>query len=363
MLLNPLTEVQAAEYVAGLDLATGSEAARTIGSMLLLPKSAFARGISALAQGLITLSAVRSLPAMNERLLDALIAQRMRDGDPAVTAWRYREEWLPASVDVHALRQSAVGSAKSSVAAKYIDRWGSVVRPRYDFLSTDESRYHTYSEAYVAYMVIAGGQETEAQLATFRAAHDRLKAERPYLLRVDDANCQLLALVESTRTEPLFLEQANGGRPARPFLDWLMSSSWRAVEPGNFTRFMDEVAYPAMAASDDPARTGLPGVVALRAASQWSPVSWPGGGWELDCARMGRLYLPAAYGGRACPVASIETDRADGGALASYLQAASDAVSAIHAIIASRMAESAAGKRARAGSPSGLLLALTVPSK
>ena len=259
MPLQTLTETQAADYVASLDLAEGSEAQRTIGAMMLLPPAAFVRGISALAQGLLTFAAVRALPAMNERLLDALIATRLGDDDETTLAWKYREEWLPASISVAEMRRSAIGSPKDAVAARFIDKWGGIVRPAYDFLKTDETKFHSYNEAYITYMLTAGGTDVGEAIQSFRDAHARLRATRPDLLQVSDADCPLLTLVESLASQPVFLERANGSRAANPLLDWLMSRSWRGVEPGNYSRFMQEVAYATMAASDDPGRTGLPG--------------------------------------------------------------------------------------------------------
>ena len=61
MALNILTDSQVSEYIAGLDLAQGSEAYRTLNAMLLLPKPSFAKAVSAIAQGLVDFAAMRAL--------------------------------------------------------------------------------------------------------------------------------------------------------------------------------------------------------------------------------------------------------------------------------------------------------------
>jgi hypothetical protein len=358
MPLETLTETQAADYVASLDLAEGSEAQRTIGAMMLLPPAAFVRGISALAQGLITFSAVRALSAMNERLLDALIAARLGDDDQTTLAWRYREEWLPASISVSDLRRSAIGSPKDAVAARFIDKWGGVIRPAYDFLKTDETKFHSYNEAYITYMLIAGGSDVAEAIQYFRDAHARLRAASPDLLQASDTDCPLLALVESIATQPVFLERANGSRAANQLLDWLMSGSWRGVEPGNYARFMQEVACPAMAASDDPGRTGLPGASQVYAAHQWSPIGTDNPGWSLDLPRMARIHLPEVFG--IMPAHQLDAEKAANSLLLSYLDAAYTAVSKAHEILSHRMAADASLHRARIGSPIGLTLCFTL---
>ena len=358
MPLQTLTETQAADYVASLDLAEGSEAQRTIGAMMLLPPAAFVRGISALAQGLLTFAAVRALPAMNERLLDALIATRLGDDDETTLAWKYREEWLPASISVAEMRRSAIGSPKDAVAARFIDKWGGIVRPAYDFLKTDETKFHSYNEAYITYMLTAGGTDVGEAIQSFRDAHARLRATRPDLLQVSDADCPLLTLVESLASQPVFLERANGSRAANPLLDWLMSGSWRGVEPGNYSRFMQEVAYPAMAASDDPGRTGLPGASAVYAAHAWGQIGTDNPGWDLDLPRMARIHLPKAFG--ITSTAQLDSEKAVNSLLLSYLDSAYTAVSKAHEIISRRMAADASLHRARVGTPIGLTLCFTL---
>ena len=358
MPLQNLTETQAADYVASLDLAEGSEAQRTIGAMMLLPPAAFARGISALAQGLITFANIRALPAMNERLLDAMIAARLGDNDESALVWRYREQWLPASILVGELRRSAIGSAKEAIAARFIDKWGGVIRPAYDFLKTDETKFHSYNEAYIAYMIAAGGADVRESISGFRAAHDALRAARPDLLHERDADCPLLGLIESLAVQPVFLERANGGRAANPLLDWLMSESWRTVEPGHYTRFMEEVALPAMAASEDPERTGLPGAVTTYEAHAWGPIQADQPGWTLDRVRMARIHLPEAFGDRV--TGELLAEKATNSLLLGYLDAARRAVTKVHEILSWRMAVDAMTYRAQVGSPIGLALCITL---
>jgi hypothetical protein len=356
MSLTLLTDTEVAEFVSGLDLAEGSEAYRTLNSMLLLPSAAFARAISGLAQGLYDFAAVRALPAMNERLVDALIASRLGDNDPSALAWRYREEWLPASIDVATMRSTAIGNAAAAIAAKFVDRWGGVVRPNYDFLKTDETKFQSYAEAHVGYMVIANGPIPASKVQAFEAIHAATRAATPQILHATDALCPVLQLVKSLLTEAVFLERQTGGRKVSVLLDWVVSASWRTVLPGNFARFMTEVAFPAMAASTDPDRSGLPACLQLTAETTWLPVGDDGDpGWWLDLARMARIHLPEAYG------MDATTERSINQSMVAYLEAARTAIIDFQTYVAREMVGSALPYRAVPGSPMGLLLCATSP--
>ena len=132
--LTILTSSQVDTYLAGLNISSGSEAYRTLNSMLLLPSATFQTAISAIAQGLITFADVRALPAINQRLVESLIAGRLGSSDATTLSWKYQQEWLPASIDLGALRTAAIGSITTAIAARFVDRWGSIIRPSYDFL-------------------------------------------------------------------------------------------------------------------------------------------------------------------------------------------------------------------------------------
>jgi hypothetical protein len=356
MPLNILTDTQVSEFVAGLDLAEGSEAYRTLNAMMILPAPAFAKAVSGLAQGLYDFAAMRSLPAMNEKLVDALIASRLGEDDATTLAWRYRSEWLPASIDVDLMRRTAVGDAAAAISARFIDKWGTVIRPAYDFLKVDETKYHSYAEAYVGYMVISNAEIPTRAVATFAEKHAEIKTRVPILFPADDADAPVLALVRSLLTDAVFLERQTGGRKANALLDWVLDASWRSVLPGNYSRFMNDVAYPAMVSSVDPDRTGLPGAVLAPSLCPWPVVgSSADPGWELDRARMARIHLPLAYG----MDVSGQTEIAE--AAVEYLEAARLAVSTFHAYVAREMAKTALPYRAVPGSPMGLLLCITSP--
>ena len=356
MPLQNLTETQAADYVASLDLAEGSEAQRTIGAMMLLPPAAFASPNTALAQGLITFANIRALPAMNERLLDAMIAARLGDNDESALVWRYREQWLPASILVGELRRSAIGSAKEAIAARFIDKWGGVIRPTYDFLKTDETKFHSYAEAYVGYMVIANGSVPTSRVRAFDAVHAQYRADHPELLHATDDLCPVRRLVDSMLTEAVFLERQTGGRKAYPLLDWVVGASWRSVLPGNYNRFLTEIAYPAMATADDPDRTGRPGMELLSTMYEWSPIGNDGDpGWKLDRARMSHIHFPAAYGEDVAAAKAVDA------IYVAYLEAARTAILAVHDFVEREMKGSALPYRAVPGSPMGLLLCVTSP--
>ena len=346
MPLKILTDTQVSEFVSGLDLAEGSEAHRTLNAMMILPGAAFTRAISAIAQGLLDFAAMRSLPAMNERLVDALIASRLGSGDVSSLAWRYREEWLPASIDVVRLRRRAIGDPAAAIAARFIDSWGGIIRPNYDFLRTDETKFHSYAEAYVGYMVIANNALPTSVVQQFLEYHDASP-----VAEAEDA--PIRELIASLLVEATFLERQIGGRRPYPLLDWIVGGSWRTVTPGNFNRFMAEIAYPTMAESDDPERSGRPAVESLLAADWPVLGSTEDPSWALDRARMAKVYLPEAYD------IDVDDARREDAAFTAYLEKARTAILDFHAYVARGMANSAISYRAIGGSPMGLLLCIT----
>ena len=353
MALTLLTELEAADYVSALDLADGSEAQRTIGTMMLLPAEAFIKAISALAQGLISFHNIRTLPAMNERMLDNLIGGALGSTDETTIAWRYRNEWLPNSIDVEAMRIGALGDPKVAVSARFIDLWGGIIRPKYDFLGVDETKFHLYNEAYIAYMIIATSREVQDLISSFVDTHNQLRINHPDLLQDEDKNCPVLSTVLSLSKQAVFLERATGGRLSNPLLNWIMSGSWRYIEPGHYKKFMNEVAYPTLARADDEAHTGIPGAIQLYEDAVWSPIAKVDSGWLLDKCRLARLHFAKAYG------INSPDDTTKDNALRSYLENAFTVITKVHEVLATHMGFSAMKYRSQTGMPVGLLLCLT----
>ena len=356
MSLTLLSEAEIKNFVDGLDLGAGTEAARTLAALLLLSPAPFARAISALAAGLITFQNIRALPAINARLVDSLINARLGESDPAVMAMRYRDEWIPTSIDVPALRADSVGSPTELLASRFDTRWDYTVRPRYDFTRADETAFHTYSEAYAAYMVSANSEQGLAAVASFQAAHASFLADHPVFAGSTDP---VLRLVERSLTEPLFLERRGGGIVADPLLDYVLSAAYRNVPPGDFRAFM-ETTYTAMAASDDPGRTGIPGARAIASGHGWSPDVLEDPRRNFATVRMARAHLPRAYGAAVSSPASLALDAAKEAAVVGYLEAARDAILAVRETVSVQLARSGAIFRAAPGSALGLLLLFTV---
>jgi hypothetical protein len=293
---------------------------------------------------------------MNERLVEALIASRMGEDDPDTLAWKYREQWLPSSIDIATMRQGAIGNAASAIAAKFFDRWGGVIRPQYDFLKTDETKFHSYAEAYVGYMVIANGAVPKTFVQNFDMVHAAYRADHPEILHPTDQQCPVLQLVDSMLTEAVFLERLTGGRKANALLDWIVGASWRSVLPGNYNRFLTDVAYPTMVSSVDPDRTGRPGMELLPSLCPWPAIGNDGDpGWELDRARMAHIHLPAAYGEDVSNASLIDSR------YLVYLEAARTAILSLHDFVEREMQGSALPYRAVPGSPMGFLLCITSP--
>ena len=356
MALTLLSEAEIKDFVAGLDLGPGTEAARTLSALLLLPAETFARAISAIHGGLVTFQNVRALPAVNARLVDALINARLGETDAAVLAWRYREEWIPSSIDVAALRADAIGPPAESLATRFATRWDYTIRPRYDFTRTDETAFHTYAEAYVAYMVSANGEPALAAASAFRTAHAGFLARYPVFAQDEHP---VLGLVERSLAEPLFLERRGGGIASEPLLDYVLSAAFRRVPVGDFGAFMEQ-AYATMAAADDPGRTGAPGAARLAADRAWSPLVLEDAGASLSAVRMARVHLPRAYGSLVTPPEGIALEAATEAAVVAYLEAARTAILTIRSSVASQMALSGANYRATPGSALGFLLLFTL---
>ena len=361
--LQLLTATQAANYLTALDLSPGTEAARTLNSLLLLPKAAFLPAVSALAQGLITFSDLRALPAMNDLLVGNLIAARLASDDAAALEWRYQTVWLPASIDLVGLRETAVGSVLTYLGARLTDAWGLVLRPRYDFLGADQTAYFTYAEAYNAYMVTANGPACAAPLLAFVAAHAAFRATFPALLQPTDAACPVLQGILALQSTAAFLEQPGGGKAPSPLLDWVANGTYRDVAPGLYDAFFRDLAYPAMAASNpqDGELSGLPAAVSLAASGDWLPVGGSTYDRDLASARMARVYLPAAYGTRVLSPTALAAERATERALVGYLDAARTAVLGFRAALGLAFPADASTVRVVPGTPVGLLLAITQP--
>ena len=354
MELNILTETQAQEYIASLDLNPGSEAHKTIGIMMLLPAESFIRAISAIAQGLISFHAIRSLPAMNERMVDGLINAVLGQSSITTLAYKYRTSWFPNSIDEPAFKKTVLGNVKDVISTKFVDRWGDVIRPKYDFTGVDENQYHTYAEAYIAYMSIANTIEIAELIANFEDYHNTIVEEYPQLF--EDDQMEILKVVKSLAKQPLFLERANGnGRQTIPRLEWLLSGSWRQVEPRNYKRFMEKHAFVSMAESEDPIRSCIPGVAKCYTDNPWEVINGSDIGWDIDRMRMARVFLPSLFPNEF----SINDDLDIATALTTYFSVAYTTVRNIHEIIRERMSRSAVGYRQQSGSPIGLLLAIT----
>ena len=355
MTLTILSEAEIKGFVDGLDLGPGTEASRTLSALLLLPPASFVRAISAIHGGLITFQNIRSLPAINHRLVNALINSRLGQDDPAALTWRYREEWVPSSIDVPALRVDSIGPASDSLAAKFDSRWDRSVRPRYDFTRTDETAFHAYSEAYVAYMVSANSEQGKNAVASFRDRHDEFLRRHPVFER---KNQIILQLVERSLTEPLFLVRRGGGIAPDPLLDYVLSASFRRVPVIAYRRFM-ETAYSVMAGENDPERTGAPGAARLAAAHSWTAAVLDGTGDSLSDVRMARVHLPRAYGSMVLPAETIAEEAAVAEAVVDYLDAARSAILEVRDCVAVQMERSGAQYRVTPGSALGLLLVFT----
>jgi hypothetical protein len=357
MPLITLTDTQMNEYISGLDLAEGSEAYRTLNGMLVLPSDTFKKAVSALSQGLITFQNVRTLPAMNQNMVDQLIAAKLGEADSDVIAWNYKSKWLQASIDLQSLKSNALGNIANTIAAKFIDRWGGIITPSYDFLKTDETKFFSYVEAYIAYMVSLSDPLITEAFNNFTLYTNTLKEKHPFLFSSStDAIRNLMLQVTS---EPIFLERQSGGRVSNTFLDWIMSASWKQVLPSNYNSFM-ELAYSAMAASDTSDHSGLNGCNSLYASNTWQPINSSNPSYTLDIIRMSRIYLPQAYGNRSSASANLLNEIDINNDIIAYLDFTRNTISEIHTVLTRRMSDSALNYRAISGSPIGLTLCFTL---
>lgn len=360
MPLTILSERGVSEYVSSLDLSPGTDAYRTLNAMLLLSKPVFTRAISALAQGLVTFTMIRSLPAINDRLVESLINDRLGLEDVEVKTWKYLNEWLSATIDLTALRKAAVGDPRSYLTRRFHDLWGEVVKPRYDFLKMDETAYHSYIEAQIAYLIIAGSDPAKAIVQRFADVHQELLAYHPHLLPTV-GTCPVKDLIDSLSSTTLFLERPGQGRMQRLLLDYLTREMYIGVSPGHYDRFM-QLAAAKMASVEDLDRFGVPGATALRQQYDWTPFtrdSDGGWGWRLARSRMARIYLPSAYGSLLHTEAELEAERATDALITNYLAAARTALISFQKLAATEIAGDASRYRALPGSSMGLLLCFT----
>lgn len=360
MPLTILSERGVSEYVASLDLSPGTDAYRTLNAMLLLSKPVFTRAISALAQGLLTFPMVRSLPAINDRLIESLINDRLGLEDVEVKTYKYLNEWLPASLDLVALRKAAVGDPRNYLTRRFHDLWGDVVKPRYDFLKMDETAYHSYIEAQIAYLIIADSDPARAIIQKFTDAYELFREQFPAMIR-PTGYCPVKELVDSLTDTTLFLERPGQGRMQRLLLDYISREMYLGVPPGHYDRFMQQVAAK-MAATEDPDRMGVPGAQAMLLENQWVPFdrdSDGGWGWRLARTRMARIFLPSAYGTLVSGEEELQAERELDAALTQYLGAARTAILGVRQLLEDEIAGDASRYRVLPGSSMGLLLCIT----
>ena len=358
MPLTILNDTQVNEYISGLDLAEGSEAYRTLNTMLLLPSDIFKKAISALADGLITFQNMRSLPAMNERLVEQLIATKLGSADADSIAWMYKSQWLAANIDISTLRANALGDIVATIAAKFIDRWGGIISPSYDFLKTDETKFHSYIEAYTAYMVSMLDSQVVELLDSFYTYSANLRSTHPALFPTNEKDVLENLMLQLT-TQPILLERQSGGRAQNDLLDWVVSASWKQVSPKNYDLFMEN-AYTAMSINDTPSHSGIDGAKSLYNQNIWGPLDSSSPDIALDKIRLSRIYLPQAYGQQVIDNATLQSEKIVNTAIIDYLTLARTTILAIHEVLSRKLSESAVQYRAVSGSPFGLLLSLTI---
>jgi hypothetical protein len=360
--LTLLTSTQMSNYIAGLDLAEGTQAYAVLNSLLLLPTAAYAQAISALAGGLITLAQVAALPAVNAGLVEGLINAALGSTSAATLEYNYARVWLPASIDLAALQASAVGSVTVYLAARAYDFWGSLIVPDYDFTGATPTSYSSYASALDAYLSAVNSAEANAAVAAFQAADAALYEQHPQLLQESPADRPVLQAVLSLQTSPYFLENPTTGRVPNEILDLVASAAYRAVSPADYRNFMQTVAYPAMAAAQpgDPALSGAPGAAAVAAApaNAFGPLPATGVEWALDLPSMAQVYLPQAYGTEVLSSGQIAAGAALRAALVAYLDAARAALLGVQAAAAANFPADAS-LNTLPGTPIGLLLALT----
>jgi hypothetical protein len=359
-----LTTQQMSDYIAGLNLAQGTEAYNTLNTMLLLPSQTFVRAISAVAAGLVAFSDLRSLPAMNAGLVNSLINGRLADSDLGALTYKYANLWVPASINVLVLQASSMGSVSTYLAARLFDFWGAIIQPTYDFTGANQKAYSSYGEAYAAYISAVNVAESTEAVAAFQVAHNSLRSAYPSLLQSTDAECPILQAILGLLTNAYFLERPGGGKAPNEILDLVASATYRFVTPTLYKQFMENVAYPAMAAAadSDTSNTGAPGAAAVAAsqANGWGPLPSAGVEWALDLPRMALIWLPAAYGFLVLDEGQLADGYAKQTALLNYLDAAREALMAVrNAVFANFPID--ASNSSQTGTPVGILLTITNP--
>jgi hypothetical protein len=259
---------------------------------------------------------------------------------------------------VTTLRKNALGNVVATIAAKFTDRWGGIITPTYDFLKTDETKFHSYIEAYTAYMVSLLDTQVVDLVNTFYDYSSNLRITYPMLFPSVGKDAVETLFYQLT-TQPLFLERQTGGRVRNDFLDWIMSGSWAQVLPKNYDTFM-ELAYDSMSKNDTASHNGIAGATALYNTNQWIPIDSTTPDAILDKIRMSRIYLPQAYGESVTTNTTLADEIAVNAAIIAYLSFAKTTILSIHEILSRKLGETAVQYRAVSGSPFGLLLSLTI---
>jgi hypothetical protein len=354
-----LTDIQLSNYIGSLNLVQNSTTYNILHTMLLLPPATYTKAISAVAQGLITFTQLGQLPAMNAGLVDKLINTALGNTDQTTLIYLYKTQYLPASINMQHLISNSIGDASKAIASKYIDRWEGIVRPNYDLLKVDTNKFFSYTEVYVAYMALIKSDAIKSIINIFTIYHNSVKQLHPTLFQTNNADCPILNLITSLSSTPMFLELNTGGRAENKLLDWVVSESWLNVLPGNFTAFMEQIAYPAMTSINDPDLSGLNGVIAVYNSVSWGPLPATNTSEYLDTLRMSKIFLPSEYGNLFPYNISLASEINNNNVINEYLTEARVSILAIHETLSILFNNSASQFRTISGSPVGFLLAIT----
>ncbi len=316
-----LTQSEASEYLSSLNLATGTEAFRTMAALMRLNQEVFILALSALEQELITLADINTLPAINNTLVERLVYTRLDSTDLRTLQWKYHKEFVPSAINLPNLKSQAIGVPSVYLAAMLFNEWDYIVGANYDFFMKDPTKYYSYIEAHTAYITALQDPAIQALFATFEAVRAGLTSD----VVPDREDCPIYSSVSRAFVDAVFLERGKNWS-IDATTKCILSGSFESVFPNYFNYFMKEVAYPAMAEKhdDDLLETGLPGVLAILNDHPWEVITAADFLPRYNFLKMARIYLPNAYG-----VDVVEDiERFD--LLKTYLQAAK---TALHSLI------------------------------
>jgi hypothetical protein len=352
-----LSDIELENYISSLDLKQGTEEYRTLTSMLLLSPNIFSMALSAIYQGLINFSHIRSLPAVNDHLVEKLIISRLSSSDLLTLTYNYRTIWFPASVNVVNFKESIPFNITEYLKSKLNQFTQFVMTPEYDFLNIDETKYSSYKQAQAAYFTLIYINGASQYVEQFINYHNEFKLQNPDLVQVNDNDNPILLAVLSLLDKSVFLQRPDNTYNF-PILHWLLSNEFEFISYNTFNKFLSDLyVIQAENEEDDPLHNGEAGATVMYMDNSILPINKDAPQFSFAYQQLASYYLPNAYGNLILSSEALQNEYLKINTLKSYLRYAREMILKFRASLTE---DAITGHQA--GSPIGLLLSLTYDS-